>query len=99
MDVEHEPSDRHRRVAAIMNHLVPVLVAKLGHVHPERDQDVEGVARRHRTFRQRAPQVDRLRLGVAFAEQFGFEQIEKASLSAAASVAWSAMSSAVLTKL
>jgi hypothetical protein len=80
MDVEHEPADRHRRVTAIMNHFVPVLVTKLRHVHPEGDQDVEGVARRHWTFRQRAPQVDGLGLGFALAQQLGFEQIEQSKL-------------------
>ena len=84
MDVEHEAADRHRRIAAIMDHLVPVLVAKLRHVHPERDQDVERMARRHRTLRQRAPQIDGLGLAVAAAQQFGFEQIEIAELVAVA---------------
>ena len=83
VDVEHEASDRHRRIAAIMDHFVPVLVAKLGHVHPERDQDIERMARRHRTLRQRAPQIDGLGLAVALAQQFGFEQIEIGELVAA----------------
>jgi hypothetical protein len=38
------------------------------------------VARRHRTLRQRAAQVDCFGLGIAFAEQFRFEQIEKPEL-------------------
>ena len=38
------------------------------------------MARRHRTLRQRAPQIDRLGLAVALAQQFGFEQIEKPEL-------------------
>ena len=80
MDVEHEAADRHRRVAAIVDHVVPVLVAQLGDVHPERDQHVERVARRHRALGQRVAQIDRLLLGVALAEQFRFEQIEKAEL-------------------
>ena len=70
-----------------MDHFVPVLVAKLGHVHPESDQHIERVARRHRTLRQRTPQIDRLGLAVALAQQFGLEQIEKAELLVAASVA------------
>ena len=80
MDLEHEPSDRHRRVTAIVNHFVPVLVAKFRHVQPKRDKDIEGVTQRHRTLRQRAPQVDGLGLGVAFAQQLGFEQVKKSKL-------------------
>src|ERR1700676_4999671 len=34
VDVEHEPSDRHGRIPAIVDHFVPVLVTKLGHIHP-----------------------------------------------------------------
>ena len=63
-----------------MNHFVPVFITKFGHIHPERDQHVERVARRHRTFRQRAPQVDRLGLAVALPQQFSFKQIEKLKL-------------------
>ena len=36
------------------------------------------MARRHRTLRQRAPQVDRFGLAVAPAQQFGFKQVETA---------------------
>ena len=74
--VEHEAADRHRRVAAIVNDVVPVLVAQLGHVHPERDQHVERVARRHPALGQRVAQADRFRLAVALAEQFRLEQVE-----------------------
>jgi len=65
MDVEHESSDRHRRVAAIMNDFVPILVTKLGHIHPERGQKIKGVVWRHRTLRQGAPEIDGLGLAVA----------------------------------
>jgi hypothetical protein len=63
-----------------MNDVVPVLVAQLGDVHPERDQHVERVARRHRALGQSAAQADRLRLGVALAQQFRLEQVEIAQL-------------------
>ena len=80
MHVEHEAPDRHRRIAAIVNDVVPVLVAQLGDVHPERDQHVERVARRHRALGQRLAQVDRLFLRVALAQQFRLEQVEIAQL-------------------
>jgi hypothetical protein len=67
-----------------MDHFVPVLIPKLGHIHPEGDENIEGVARRHRTLRQRAPQIDRLGLAVAPALQFGFKQVEKSELVALA---------------
>ncbi len=76
MDVEHEAADRHRRIAAIMNDLVPILVAQLGHVHAERDQHVERMTRRHAAFGERAAQADGLGLGVALAEQLRLEQVE-----------------------
>ena len=38
------------------------------------------MARRHRTLGQRVAQLDRLRLGVALAQQFGLEQVEDAKL-------------------
>ena len=75
--VEYESSDRHRRVPAIVDHFIPSLISKLGHVHAKCDQDVEGMARRHRALGQRAAQVDRLGLAVAAALEFSFEQIEK----------------------
>ena len=59
-----------------MDHFVPVFITKLGDIHPERGQNIERVARRHRTLRQRAAQIDGLGLAVAPAQQFGFEQIE-----------------------
>ena len=80
MDVEHEAADRHRRIAAIVDDFVPVLVAQLGHVHPERDQHVERMARRHRPFGERMAESDGLFLAVALAEQLGLEQVEIAQL-------------------
>ena len=80
MDVEHEAADRHRRVAAIVDHVVPVLVAQLGHVHAECNQHVERVARWHRALGKRAAQIDRFLLGIAPAEQFLLEQVEIAQL-------------------
>ena len=80
MDVEHETADRHGRIAAIMDDVVPVLVAQLGDVHPERDQHVERMARRHRALGKSAAQADRLRLGVALAQQFRLEEVEIAQL-------------------
>jgi hypothetical protein len=57
--------------------LVPGLVAQLGHVHAERDQHVEGVAWRHAALGERAAEIDGFGLGVAAAEQFALEQVER----------------------
>jgi hypothetical protein len=80
VDVEHEPADRHGGIAAIMDHLVPGLVTKFGHVHPKGDQHIKRMTRRHRALRERLPQHDRLFLAVAMAQKFGLEQIEKVEL-------------------
>ena len=80
MNVEHEAPDRHRRISAIVDHFVPVLVAKLGHIHAEGDENIERMTRRHRTLRQRAAEIDGFRLAFAFAQQFGFHQVEMAEL-------------------
>jgi len=82
VNVEHEAPDRHRRIAAIVNEFVPVGVAKLVDIHPERGQEVERMARRHRTFRQRLAEIDGFRLAVALAQQLGLEQIEMGELGA-----------------
>src|SRR5437588_9801291 len=47
-----------------MDHFVPVFITKLGDIHPKRGQNIERVARRHRTLRQRAAQIDGLGLAV-----------------------------------
>jgi hypothetical protein len=80
MDVEHEAADRHGRIPAIMNYLVPVLVTKFCHIHPERDEDIERVTGRHRTLRQRAAKIDGLGLAVAASQQLRLEQVEQSEL-------------------
>ena len=84
MNIEHEAPDRHGRISAIVDHLVPVLVTKLGHVHAESDENVQSMAWRHRALRQRVPKPDCLRLAIALAQQFGFEQVEITKLLALA---------------
>src|SRR3954451_23068403 len=77
MDVEHEPSDWHRRVRAVMNELVPVLVAKLCHVHPERDQQAPRMARRKAARGERLAQNYRLALRLCLTEQAGIKLVEE----------------------
>src|SRR5262249_46746909 len=76
MDVQDKAADRHRRIAAIVDELVPSLVAEFGHIHPERRQQVQRMARRHAAFGKRATQADRFLLAVALAKQLSFEQVE-----------------------
>ena len=58
MHVEHEAADRHRRIAAIVDQFVPVGVALLGDVLPERGQQILRMARRQRALGQRSAQRD-----------------------------------------
>jgi len=40
MHIEHEATDRHRRITAVVDQLVPVLVTQLGHVASKRDKQI-----------------------------------------------------------
>ena len=80
MDVEHEAADRHRRIAAIFDQLVPVAVAQLGHVHAERREQVLGVARRQLALLERGAQPPRRGFAVGAAEKAGFERVEMGEL-------------------
>ena len=68
MDVEHETPDRHRRIAAIMNEIVPILVAQLGHVHAERGEQILRVARRKSALGERVAQPHGFGIVIASAE-------------------------------
>ena len=46
MDIEHEAADRHRRIGAIVNQIVPIPIAALGDVHAKGRQQVLRMARR-----------------------------------------------------
>ena len=54
--IEHVAADRHRRVPAIVDEIVPVLVAELGDVLAERAQEVLGVLRRQIALGERVAQ-------------------------------------------
>ena len=56
MHIEHEAADRHRRIAAVVDEVVPVPVAQLGHVHAERGEQVLRVARRQAALGERVAQ-------------------------------------------
>ena len=40
MHIEHEASNRHRRVGTIADQVVPVAVAQFGDIHPERGEQI-----------------------------------------------------------
>ena len=80
VDVENVAPDRHCRIAAIVDQVVPAGVAKLGHVKPERLEQVERVARGEARLRERPTQRDADAFIVALPEQRGFEAIEPEKL-------------------
>ena len=43
VNVQHEAPDRHRRIAAVIDEIVPVLIAKLRHVAAEGGHEIAGV--------------------------------------------------------
>ena len=76
MHVEHEAADRHGGISAVRDQVVPVFVAQLGHVEPERSQQILRVARRQPALGQCGPQAHRLGIIVAIAEQVRFQPVE-----------------------
>ena len=87
MHIEHEAADRHRRVAAIMNEIVPVRVAQLGHVHAERGEQILRVARRKPALGERVAQPHGFAIVAALAEQVCSRRSSCASFSSAFSSA------------
>ena len=77
VDIEHEAPDRHGRISAIADQIVPVAVAQLGHVHAERGQQVLGMARRKTALGKLVAQRNSRRFVVVAAKQRRFEAIEK----------------------
>ena len=96
--VEHEPADRHRRVAAVVHQVVEVAVAQLGDVHAKRIEQVLRVLRAQPARSEFVAQRDALRLGIALAEQRRLQAVEQLELFGGRSVGWSATSSATRTK-
>ncbi len=80
MHVEHEAADRHRRIAAIVDQVVPIAVAELGDVEPERGEQILGVARRQLALVELRPQRDADRIVVAAAEQGRLQPVEQREL-------------------
>ena len=76
MHIEHETSDRHRRIGAVAHEIVPVAVAQLGGVEPERLEQILRMLRRHAALGQRAAQRHRFRAAVAGAEKVGLHAVE-----------------------
>ncbi len=80
VDVQHEAPDRHGGIRAITDEIVPVAIAKLGHVHSERGEQVLRVAWRELACRELCAQSDADRVIVAFAKQGRFEPIDQCEL-------------------
>ena len=80
VNVEHETSDRHRRIRTIVDQVVPILVAKFCHVHPERRQQVARMTGRQAALGERVAQDDRLALASALPKQIGLKLVEQFEL-------------------
>jgi hypothetical protein len=78
--VEHEAADRHRRIAAIADQVVPVGVAVLGDILAKRRQQVLRVLRGKVAFRQRRAQRHARGIVLIVAEQAAFEAVEMREL-------------------
>ena len=63
-----------------MHQLVPVGVAQLGHVEPERVEQILRMARRQRPLGQHGAQPHALRIVVVAAEQAAFQAVEQREL-------------------
>src|SRR5262245_55143351 len=80
MHIEYEAPDRHGRVAAIMNELIPARVAALSHVHAERGQESERMGRSKARLRQHLPQRDGGLGAVGLAKKRVLERSEASEL-------------------
>ena len=76
MHIEHKAPDRHRRKAAIVDEIVPILVTQLGHVHPECGEQVLRVARRQSALGKRMAQAHGFGIVVALPQQIRLQPVE-----------------------
>src|SRR6478752_4067741 len=80
MYVEHEASNRHGRVCAVADQIVPIAVAQLGHIHAERGEQVLCVARGELTGAELRAQGDTDAVLIAPAEQCRLEPVKQREL-------------------
>src|SRR5215213_8425617 len=80
MHIEHETSDRHCRIAAIINELVPVLIAQLARVHAEGMEQILRMARRKSAFVERLLQSPCFLACARVADETVFKPIEQLEL-------------------
>ena len=80
MHVEDETSDRHGRIRAVADKIVPVAVTQFRHVHSKRRQQILRVPRRQLTRRKLRAQGDANRIVVVLPEQSCFQPVEEGEL-------------------
>ena len=77
MHVADKAADRHGRIGAVSDQIIPVAIAQLGDVEPERGQQILGVARRQPALRELFAQRHGLGIAIAGAVEIGLELIEQ----------------------
>src|SRR6266436_7768789 len=76
VNVEDKTSNRHRRISAVSDQLVPSPVAQLGYIHAERREQILGMACRQVPVFKRGTQSLRHRLALDMAEKAGLKRIK-----------------------
>src|SRR6185437_6353362 len=80
MHVENEASDRHRRIAAIVDQLGPRVVAGLRHILAKSPEKIERVLRGNARALQLPAKRQSVRSGIGLAEESVFERRKKCEL-------------------
>ncbi len=80
MDIQDEASDRHRRITAIIDEIVPVRITQLGDVAAEGFEKIEGMLRREVAFGLNGAERDTLGDRIALAHQRPAEILEQRKL-------------------
>src|SRR5260370_11375558 len=76
VNVEDKTANRHRRISAVFDQLVPSPVAQLGDIHAERREQILGVAWRQVPVFECSTQSLRHRFALDMAEKAGLKRVK-----------------------
>ena len=77
MHIADKAANRHCRIGAVTDQIIPVAIAQLGDVEPKRSQQILGMTRRQSALRELLTQRHAFRIAIACAVEIGLELIEQ----------------------